>query len=198
MLLHLWSAKSNPGLEAGTRPWYVPCLSVVRESIGAAGLTVGSGSALCSHSDWTRARLNQGKPRLGQGTGWRGSGSGRLWVTAALGQGTTSGADAWHEQGGSAIGAHGSGGSGLGREQGKSRLGQGTTDRGPTVGGSAGAGRGCTRAPQWTGGGDGRKGTNRGGSARVHDNGGSGERAFGNVTKNERPPPPPPPPASFL
>ena len=40
---------------------------VVRESIGAR-LTAGSDSALCSHSGWTRARLNQGKLRLGQGT----------------------------------------------------------------------------------------------------------------------------------
>ena len=36
--------------------------------MGAAGLMFGSGSALCSHSDWTRSRMNQGKPRLGQGT----------------------------------------------------------------------------------------------------------------------------------
>ena len=44
----------------------------------------------------------------------------RVWQwpavgTAALGQGTANGADARHEQGGSAAGAHGNGGSGLGR-----------------------------------------------------------------------------------
>ena len=55
---------------------------------------------------------------------------------AALGQGTAGGADAGHEQGGPAAGAHGSGGSGLRREQGKSRLGQSTIDTGPTMAGS--------------------------------------------------------------
>ena len=47
-------------------PPLVRTMSAVRESIGA-GLTAGSGSALCSHLVWTRARLNQGRPRLGQG-----------------------------------------------------------------------------------------------------------------------------------
>ena len=40
-----------------------------------------------AHSGWTRARLNKGKPRLGQGM--------------------AGGADAGHEQGSSAAGAHG-------------------------------------------------------------------------------------------
>ena len=40
-----------------------------------------------AHSGWNRARLNQGKPQLGQGT--------------------AGGADAGHEQGSSAAGAHG-------------------------------------------------------------------------------------------
>ena len=69
-----------------------------------------------AHSGWTRALLDQGKPRLGQGTagaglavgGSTGVGRGYLWRMA-------SGADAGHEQGGSAAGAHGNSGSGLGR-----------------------------------------------------------------------------------
>ena len=48
-------------------PPLVHTMSVVRESIGA-GLMAGSGSALCSHSVWTRALLNKSRPRLGKGT----------------------------------------------------------------------------------------------------------------------------------
>ena len=59
-----------------------------------------------AHSGWTRARLDQGKPRLDQGT----TGAG-LAVACCGNCGTRAG----HEQGGSAAGAHGNGGSGLGR-----------------------------------------------------------------------------------
>ena len=88
-----------------------------------------------AHSGWTRARLNQGKPRLGQGT--------------------AGGADAGHEQGSSAAGAHGKARARQTRvrqwatvlEQGAAaggaRLGQGMADTGPAVGISGGAGCGC-------------------------------------------------------
>ena len=60
---------------------------------------------MCSHSIWTKARLNQGWPRLGQvtagaslavaGNGNRGTGAGhgcnngRQWSGAAIGDGTS-------------------------------------------------------------------------------------------------------------
>ena len=105
-----------------------------------AGLTAGSGSALCSHSDWTRARLSQGKPRLGQGT------AGAGLAVAGCGNGDTGAGHSWGR-----------------RWELKARLNQGSTD------GSAelrlyargwcgdrelqwrrrtGVGRSCTRAPQ--------------------------------------------------
>ena len=48
---------------------------------GRAGLTAGRNSAGCVHTGQTRAQLNHGKARLGQGTG-----SGRLWTRQHLGR----------------------------------------------------------------------------------------------------------------
>ena len=51
-------------------------MSAVREYCrGREGRTVGSGSALCSHSGWTRARLNQSSV-VGWSGGTRGQGMG--------------------------------------------------------------------------------------------------------------------------
>ena len=49
------------------------------------GLTAGGSSGVCSLSDWTRARLNQGKARLGQGMTMDWSGDGR-WHGHARGR----------------------------------------------------------------------------------------------------------------
>ena len=117
----------------------------------------------------------------------------RVWQwpavgTVALGQGTAGGADAGLEQGGSAAGAHGSGGSGLGREQVKSRLGQGTADTGPAVGGSA-----CARRGYWW-----RMARDLG-SGTAHS---KEWRLMGGGWNEDKwsppPPPPPPPPPLFL
>ena len=89
LLLH-WSAKSNPGPEAGTTPG---TYHICSQRGKAAGLTAESGTALRSHSGWTRAQLNQGKPWLGQGT------AGSSLAVAGCGNGGNGGA-----QGGSAAG----------------------------------------------------------------------------------------------
>ena len=74
-------------------------MSVVRESIGAAGLRLGV-AVHCAHT------------QTGPGLGWTKARLAKVWQwpvvgTATLGQGMTGGADAGHEQGGSAAGAHG-------------------------------------------------------------------------------------------
>ena len=66
-VLRLLNAEPDPGSIVGTTPGadHVYNKRVYR---GKVGLTARSGSALRSHSGWTRARLDQDNPRLGQGT----------------------------------------------------------------------------------------------------------------------------------
>ena len=90
----LWSAKSNPGPQAGTTPG---TYHICNQRGKAAGLTAGSGSALCS------LRLDQGSARPMQTTARSGHGctNGRQWTGAAMGDGTgthaSSGAEAGHD-----------------------------------------------------------------------------------------------------
>ena len=62
LLLLLWSAESDPRPQTGTTPGKYHIYS---QRGNAAGLTAGSGSALCS------LRQDQGSAGLGRGLGWR-------------------------------------------------------------------------------------------------------------------------------